>query len=219
MIKKFFKRVTIVVLLLGGIAACTKDELMRTSHPDDTYYYQEGKVVSFNRVAEKFYVLYYAHNDEKLRTELTKAGIQLDHSEDKSFFAGSCDLTGPGAKKFTKFKVKWLILVEGNYQDVELALSKHTLYWAPYYLDQRGYERRFIETFYAKVLPGTTLKQINNLAKKHGVEMLGAMSLPGWYALACTNWSKGNSLEMAALFYESGLFEHVEPDEFTTLKH
>lgn len=36
--------------------------------------------------------------------------------------------------------------------------------------------------------------------------------MPLWYTLSCTKKSKGNALDMANLFYETGFFESSEPD-------
>lgn len=36
--------------------------------------------------------------------------------------------------------------------------------------------------------------------------------MPEWFVLSCDNESKGNALEMANSFYESGLFAAAEPD-------
>ena len=70
-----------------------------------------------------------------------------------------------------------------------------------------------------KLKPATTLKQLERLANKNSVEMMGAHKegyMKEWYYLACTNQSKGNSLIMANLLYESGLFEEAMPNFILT---
>ena len=53
---------------------------------------------------------------------------------------------------------------------------------------------------------------MEKLAKEYNVGIIGRFSeMPLWYAVACTKESKGNALEVANSFYESGLFEEASP--------
>ena len=66
--------------------------------------------------------------------------------------------------------------------------------------------------------PETTQKQLEELVEKNSVEMIGVSKLISCqYYLACTTKSKGNSLEMANLFYESGLFCEASPGYYFTI--
>ena len=123
-------------------------------------------------------------------------------------------VTGSGVKKFTN--CTYMLSVKGDYEKAAAALS-HSLYWAPYYKDEDGREVGTTELILVQLHPGTTLEQMKRLAKEYSVEMIGAAKYsPKFYLFACTNRSKGNALEMSAVFYESGLFEVVEPDEIIT---
>jgi hypothetical protein len=157
-------------------------------------------------------VLFYTKNEHKLRSELSKAGIELEHKEEiEQYNSYSCDATGSGVKKFANYK--YVYLVEGDYNMVEKALSSYSLFWAPYYMDENGNERGFGEQLSVKIRTGTSFSKIKNIAKIFGVEMLGWNRFStGWYYMACTNHSRANTLEMAAILYNSGLFEEAIPD-------
>lgn len=56
------------------------------------------------------------------------------------------------------------------------------------------------------------MAQLEELAKENAVTVTGADKfLEGWYYLACTNYLKGNALEMANFFYDSGMFTTSSP--------
>ncbi len=55
--------------------------------------------------------------------------------------------------------------------------------------------------------------KLEQLAADNGIFLLGKDDvLKEWYYLVCTENSTGNALEMANMFYETGLFEDVAPD-------
>ena len=82
--------------------------------------------------------------------------------------------------------------------------------YAPF--SANGNEIGITNLFYVKLKSETNLSILKELAKENAVELIGADEfLQGCYYLACTNLSKRNALEMANLFYESGLFEFASP--------
>jgi hypothetical protein len=87
-----------------------------------------------------------------------------------------------------------------------------TFYYAPYYRTSIG-EGKLGNRFYISLKAEADLDKLERLAMEHSVEFLGESDfLYGWYELACTNLSTGNSLEMANLFYETGNFLSVSYD-------
>lgn len=110
--------------------------------------------------------------------------------------------------KFADLKVA---TIQGDYNKVSSVLSD-AFYWTPYYKMENGNEIGITNLFYVKLKSETNLSMLKELAKENAVEVIGADEfLQGCYYLACTNLSKGNALEMANLFYESGLFEFASP--------
>ncbi len=71
---------------------------------------------------------------------------------------------------------------------------------------ENGKEGMLSNRFSIKLKRVADLGILEKLANENSVEMLGSNEyLERWYELACSSQSKGNSLEMANLFYESGL--------------
>jgi len=57
------------------------------------------------------------------------------------------------------------------------------------------------------------LRTLQQFAEENKVTILGRNGyMRDWYTLSCTNESAGNALDMANIFYETGLFEACQPD-------
>ena len=212
--KKTLKILGYIFLLAIILSSCTmngeENNPIMEPHPEKLYYYMGGEKYSLRKVDGKFYVAFFSKDEENLKAELTKVGIELKVyartvSEDYSRYA---DMTGSDAQKFIDFQTE---IIEDSYKEAAAALA-HTFYWAPFYRTEDGFEMAPTELFSVTFRPGTTLEQLKNLAKENSVEMIGwdiNGYPPNYYRLACTNQSKGNSCQMANLFYESGLFEEA----------
>ena len=210
--KKTLKILGYIFLLAIILSSCTmngeENNPIMEPHPEKLYYYMGGEKYSLRKVDGKFYVAFFSKDEENLKAELTKVGIELKVyartvSEDYSRYA---DMTGSDAQKFIDFQTE---IIEDSYKEATAALT-HTFYWAPYYRMEDGTEIVPTELFTVIFKPGTTLKQLEKLAKENSVEMIGwdpNEYASHWYYLVCTNQSKGNSIQMANRFYESGLFE------------
>lgn len=86
------------------------------------------------------------------------------------------------------------------------------IYAAPFF-HANGKEVGLSQFFYVKLKGEHDFKVLENLAKESKVEIVGNDSfMPLWYVLSCDNNSKGNALEMANLFYETGKFMAAQPD-------
>ena len=210
--RKLFSLISITFLIITVITACNKDSDEFRVEDYDGYYWVEGKKIPIQKMNSKFYVVFYSADEEVFIAELLKSGIEFDniHSEWYEFETHPYyDNTSSGVRKYYNYKIA---TIEGNYENVAAALS-YTIYWAPYYKIEEGDGAAPTEIFYVKMR--TTLAQLEKLANENFVEIMGADEYNrGWYFLACTNQSKGNSLQMANLFYESGLFEESAPGFF-----
>lgn len=185
-------------------------ECEQTEWDNNSYYWFEGEKIPVQKITEKFYMVFYSANEEKLITELDAAEAAVTNVEEwHEYPSYGIDMTESASKLFFDYKTA---TIEDNYEKIKIALSS-TLYYAPYYrrIDD-GRELRLEFLFYVKLKSNTNWEQLEKLAKENAVEILGTdTSLKGWCYLACTNFSKGNALEMANLFYESGLFEYSSP--------
>ena len=67
--------------------------------------------------------------------------------------------------------------------------------------------------FYVKLKNLSDTVKLDSLSNLYNVTRLGYYSrMPLWWTMGCTKYSTGNSLEMANLFYETGLFTFAQPD-------
>lgn len=223
------KKISIILFFFAvGFFACSKVEditdyqRMNISHPDTLYYYDMEKKYRLSKVDDKFYVAFFVKNEKQLQREFAKIGITLkadDYVRNFSYWAYWLSLK---IKKFPSYKIE---IIEGCYQEATTALA-YSFYWAPSYRfedDHPTYKRGFVvgisEHFPVIIKPETTFAQVKKIAQEYSVEVIGQdESFPACYYLLCTNLSKGNSLEMAALLHESGLFEYSFPGFFSPLK-
>ncbi|MDR2968910.1 MAG: S8 family serine peptidase [Tannerellaceae bacterium] len=217
---RIFKLIAFSLILSGCFSSCVKEDTIKDEEINvitraadfavTDYYWYKGEKIFLQKMDEKSHVMFYSADEERFKGELTRTGIKLQYEEEwKEFYSYSCDLTGFGVKKFTDYKTA---TIEGRYEKATETLSS-VLYWAPYYKTEDGGEIGITNLFLVLLKPKTDLAKLEELAKENSVEMLGAdKDIPGWYYLACTNGSKGNSLEMANLFYETGLFEESNAD-------
>lgn len=179
----------------------------------ENYYLIEGEKIPLQKIDGKFIIMFHSSNEEKIKEELASSGVNILYEDYRTNYSSymDYDMSGSGAKKVNDFK---FVSVEGSYEQCATALQ-YAFYCAPYYkmpdkIDPKP--RGISNLFYIVLKPETTLAQLEKLANENNVEMLGFNTTnKKLYYLACTDNSKGNALEMANLFYESGLFENFAP--------
>ncbi|MCL2727491.1 MAG: hypothetical protein FWD56_03820 [Bacteroidales bacterium] len=205
----------LLFLLAAVTTACSKDDLPIEEF--DGYYLNINEKIFLQRLDDKFYVAFYSSDEDRLREECAKAGITLVSVRKKldlvRYTKGS---PGSGAEKFTNLMAAY---IEGYSYEQAAPILSSVLYHSPFYKFkvEGGDEVKITETFTVLMKSKTSLAQLEKLAKKYSVEMIGWDSNEGgyaigWYHLACTNLAKGNALVMANLFYASGLFGGAWPD-------
>ena len=87
------------------------------------------------------------------------------------------------------------------------------IYDAPFFITQDGIEVGLSHLFYVKISSLDDTLVLQNFSHIHNVEIIGnSIYRPLWFTLSCSNNTSENSLEMANVFFESGLFEAAEPD-------
>ena len=208
---------SVPVFIEGDPSGCEKNEPSGSFEATDYYWYGDKKIF-LQKMEGKYYIEFYTKEKDKIIVECSKKGIKLSYVSSISDWAIYVveGTEGPGAKIFTNLMNGY---IEGVYERCAEVLST-SLYWSPFYENQTYGEIKMASAFTVILKPGTTLQQIEDLSVKNAVEMIGIretfsfdvnMYIPNGYMLACTNRSKGNSLEMANLFFESGLFETTSP--------
>jgi subtilisin family serine protease len=67
--------------------------------------------------------------------------------------------------------------------------------------------------FYVKLFKEEDKPFLYNLAKKHSIQIIGYNEfMPLWFTLSCSKKTPLNVIDVANLFYETGLFESAEPE-------
>jgi hypothetical protein len=93
--------------------------------------------------------------------------------------------------------------------------NEAVLYESPFFLDENG-EREIgglAESFTVMLKQAEDLPLLEQLAAENNVTIFGRImsSYPLYYWLDCTKASKGNAMELANQFHETGLFEYAHP--------
>jgi len=96
----------------------------------------------------------------------------------------------------------------------ELYKEDGIVYHSPFYIVGDATEAYGVSNlFYVKLKSRDNFGKLEELAKEYKIEILGDNKLlPLWFTLSCDKQSAGDAIDMANTFYESGLFEHAEPD-------
>jgi subtilisin family serine protease len=172
------------------------------------YYWYRGERQPLESKNDKWFVLLdYAHNPESLSRTLRISEDRI--SQIQKIRKKNRDTTHKSSN--LPRDIYWTV-VSG--QEEEWAYSSlEILYHAPFFYSQSGKEMGLSHFFHVKLYKSEDIEFLRELAEIHGVDILGSSRFrPRWYTLACGRESSGNALEMANLFYETGLFSAAEPD-------
>lgn len=172
---------------------------------DDYYWGSTGKI-PIQKSDGKYFVMFCSADGEKLRNELSMIG-EIGDTQDyniTSFYDGNISYFS----------------VELEVNDITpLIKLDEVIYAAPYYIFEDGKEFPLTNVFYVGLQnPSTDITLLEELAENYDVDIVEKIPLTdAVYVLSCTKNSTGNTLEMANLFYETGLFLHSIP-EFLSAK-
>lgn len=175
---------------------------------ENQYYWFGHEKVAIQEVKGKYRIAFHSVDKEKITSELAKHGLSLVDVETGTSY------TSEGVTEEAKklFKDYLTATVNGDYDKIK-AIKPYTFSLLPYYtLMEDGRELIPYMTFNVKLKDGVTLERLEILATDNNVVLVEKdMSIEDWYIMACTNDSKGNPVEMANLFYRSGLCEYSQP--------
>ena len=153
-------------------------------YSQDYYWYKNEKI--FLEEGNMFYVVYY------------------DDSKADQYFAKIL-------KKNTDQKGQ--LIKSGIISDKKKSNIHHLLYQARSYRMLRDTTNLFItENFYVRLKDSKDTLLLRDFAQRYCVEIVRKGSLSCWYILRCPLPSQYNALQMANIFYESGLFSAAEPE-------
>ena len=168
---------------------------------------------------------YYWCGDEKIPLELlsTKKYILVHSPEDTAVLKERLTVRDIQAGEFVVERIKgvetekhicWAI-VESKESLPDLTCHEAILYEGPFFLDEnRGRETGGLtESFTVMLKQAEDLPLLEQLAAENDVTIFGHIlsDYPLFYWLDCTKASKGNAMELANQFHETGLFEYAQP--------
>lgn len=212
--------IAILLTIAGSFSSCNSDETDDSCvcvcvpgavfEATDHWWSSNGKKILLQRRDNKFHIVFFSKDLNRLRRTLAGTGAVLCNVEvcsDNMLF---------GFGSYTSSEIK-RATIRGYYNQIAAALS-HTIHWAPYFRMKMD-PYRIVEAVWITNLFSIKLKSeedrplLKKLAEENSVIVIGESGfLPGWYTLACTLLSNGNSLEMANLFFETGLFANYSPN-------
>jgi len=176
------------------------------------YYWYKNQKVFLERISNKKYLIVENIEDSTvLRQNLNILGVKVRKFDNTNVFSSI-----KAYNQNIKNEKKWAVIEALNIGNVILTTNQDIIYEAPFYLTSEQKEAGLSHLFYVKLFQDGNITKLEQLALQNNIEILGNnkfMSL--WYTLSCTKSSKGNALEMANLFYESGFFAASEPDLMT----
>jgi len=171
------------------------------------YYWYRGKKVKLEKSTDKKFVLYKSEKQDLSKT----------------FQASNVDVKKEGVTKVSKsirmhqsyshVPKKWAIVESSDFTQSTMASDPNVLYEGSFYKAKGKDEVAISHMFYVKLFKPEEIALLEEIAELNKTIVLGNNEfMPLWYTLECTKNSKGNSLEMANVFFETGVFQYAEPD-------
>lgn len=197
---------------LSESSYCKESQLTISQEKNDIgkedYYWFHGKKIFLKEKEGKKFLLFDTSTTDFIKSascQKIKAGLQ------KVSFPGMVYMN---SQKQNIERTKWLIVNESKLRGIQQDNYKGVVYVSNFYEPVSGVgEFGVSHLFYVKLKSTSDVTKLLELAKKNKVNVVGYnKKLPLWYTLSCNKESNGDALQMANLFYETGLFEASEPD-------
>lgn len=212
------KRILTTLFCIITFYGCYKDDLAtindteyhneattRAAITGDYYWGSDGRI-PITKSTDKVWVLFKEDNNT-VRTSSQTTGISLlqdiqdynlvMHNDERSTLKFANLKSGIGEIQYA----------------TSLSNLESVVYVAPYYKFKSEKEYPLTNIFYVELKSSNDLCKLEELAAENNVTVIGEIPLTGnAYILACTKDSNGNALEMANLFYESGIFISSVPE-------
>ena len=173
-----------------------------------SYYYYGNKRIDLEEMPNRSFIL--------LNTEDTNSFLQL--------------LSESARQKMSLNRIDLPLVRYGNAPSMDCCWSmtnigdlppnfQNYVYKSSSYCTSQGDTVSVSHLFYVKLKRSEDVVLLASLADNMGVSIVGHNTwMPLWYILSCTRNSAGNALQVANLFYESGLFAATEPDFIGSVK-
>lgn len=182
--------------------------------PESAYYWYEGQKIQLTVDPDKKFVLVDASARPTLLGDKDAA--------DQTFVEATLSprIVPLATTRTTVPDRQWMwAALPASQLATRAAADAEIVYEAPYFRTEEGYEVGLSHLLYVKLNDKSDESVLLRLAADNGVEVIGYNEfMPLWYTLCCTSESAGNALEIANLFYETGLFAAAEPSFVAEIK-
>ncbi len=192
---------------LDNQGAITRSEIKETEVID--YYWYREKKIPIKQVDNKSFVIFKSSDKDALLQSLSTQNVKFNPSSIKLYTHGGIDLTnGNNTESFMK-----------GYESIEIFTNPseaikfdEVIYAAPFYHTSDDTKFPLTNLFYVFLKNTGDYTLLEKKAKEVNANIISRYEeFPDMYVLSCTKDSKGNALEIANLFYETGLFKDTEP--------
>ncbi len=175
---------------------------------ENSFYWYRGDKVSLLPNPKKEYLLFDSrYEPNSINIVLADFKGNLDFNKVQ---LGSIDPINEEFRSTDSKELYWTITDKTDSLTKDIPF---VLYRGRGYLDKNEKELFLSHIFYVKLFKETDISILIEKANENKVFIEGKNKfMPLWFVLSCDKNSKGDSLEMANFFYETGLFEASEPD-------
>jgi len=181
--------------------------ILNLAAQNNTYYWYNGQKQYLEiTYLNEFVLLNGGRSKIALEQELGEQGpVSVRKISEKTF---NENLISSEPKTYT-----WAIIDKNRNAKINIESLVSMEYQAPFFITNNGIRIGVSHLFYVKLKTEGDIANLQNLANETDVEILRQdRFMPIWYTLACTKHSKGNAVEMANFFFESGHFAAAEPN-------
>jgi subtilisin family serine protease len=176
------------------------------------YYWYKGNKVPLNKIHNKKFLLIDQVQKVDNLKELLKVDKVKIEKYDKVYLSQNIKLNDKNKHDIMQWAViSDSLIINKNFEDLKIIA-----YESDFYETNNGIKAGLSHLFYVKLKDEKDTTILKKLAIKNKVKIEGCNKfMPLWYTLSCSKKSKGNALEMANQFYDTGLFLASEPDLMT----
>ena len=185
-------------------------------------------LLSLPLMAQNNYYYYYKGQKKYLTLDKSSADISVKNTLNKSSLKNSYELRDftlvddkslnkPSTYKYAKITFQNKLTDEEYFEKLELIKSQSDIRTvSPNFRGKRGKKIGMSDYLYVKLKEIDDYQALISLASQKKLSIIEQNRfMPLWYTLRCTENTVGNTLEIANLLFETGLFASAVPDLLT----
>lgn len=208
-----------ILLMLGALAACSDDtedisepENLKTRTEDpipSDYYWSGGRKYSLKLSDTESFILFHESDKEIVLSKLEELGLIREQIKVNPYGVLPNNFCNPNDNVY-QFSDALKATIPLNYMKAKEI--EELIYAGPCILYLSEHLTNIPMTNLVYVFCNNT-NDLERMAQEYNVLILGKLQglADSVYLVACTNSSKGHTLDIANAFFESGLFKGAEP--------